>query len=83
MIAVQGHILAGAAELWVMEALPACASAKSCLPAPLLALAASQTHTPMHHLLSTALKVIPFLVVAELGHAASIQVLICVTSLGF
>ena len=68
---VQGPVEAGAAELWAMEALPACGSAKSCLPAPLLALAASQTHTPTHHLLSSTLQVLPVVFVTDLGRVSS------------
>lgn len=81
VIDVQGPAQAGAAELWVMEASLACGSAKSCLPALLLALAATQTHTPMHYLLSSTLKVTLVHIDAEPGHLASIQVVLCVTSL--
>lgn len=76
MIDVQGPTQAGAAELWVMEALPACGSAKSCLPALLRALAATQTHTLTHYLLSSTLKVMLVHIDAEPGQFASIQAVI-------
>lgn len=70
---MQGPVQAGADGLWGTGALLVCVSAKSCLLGLLPALAASQTHAPMHQPLSSTLKVMVPLHAVELQWFPSVQ----------